>query len=123
MNDFAKQFEDLGIWQDARKQAANLYCDFAIGVAAERDFGYRDQIQRAGVSVMNNGAGGFGRHSAADFARLLNIAKGSCGEVPPMLYLAEDLQYQTPEVAHSRWERTRQLSQGIETLAESLGSK
>jgi hypothetical protein len=105
MNDFAKQFEDLRIWQDARIQAVSLYRDFGTGMPAERDFGYRDQIQRVGVSVMNN------------------IAKGSCGEVRSMLYLAEDLQYLAPEVALSRRERARQFSKGIESLAKSLRSK
>ena len=123
MNDFAKQFEDLRIWQDARIQAVSLYRDFGNGMPAERDFGYRDQIQRAGVSVMNNIAEGFERHSPAEFAHLLNIAKGSCGEVRSMLYLAEDLQYLAPEVALSRRERARQLSKGIESLAKSLRSK
>jgi four helix bundle protein len=123
MNDFAKQFEDLRIWQDARIQAVSLYRDFGIGMPAKRDFGHRDQIQRAGVSVMNNIAEGFEWHSAAEFAHLLNIAKVSCGEVRSMLYLAEDLQYVAPEVAHSRRERARQLSKGIESLAKSLRSK
>jgi four helix bundle protein len=123
MNDFAKQFEDLRIWQDARIQAVSLYRDFGTGMPAERDFGYRDQIQRAGVSVMNNIAEGFERHSAAEFAHLLNIAKGSCGEVRSLLYLAEDLQHLAPEIAHSRRERARQLSKGIESLAKSLRSK
>jgi four helix bundle protein len=72
---------------------------------------------------MNNIAEGFERHSAAEFAHLLNIAKGSCGEVRSMLYLAEDLQYLAPEIAHSRRERARQLSKGIESLAKSLRSK
>lgn len=123
MNDFAKQFEELRIWQDARIQAVSLHRDFGIGMPAERDFGYRDQIQRAGVSVMNNIAEGFERHSPAEFAHLLNIAKGSCGEVRSMLYLAEDLQYLAPEVALSRRERARRLSKGIEALAKSLRSK
>ncbi len=123
MKDFAKEFEDLRIWQDARIQAVSLYRDFGVGMPAERDFGYRDQIQRAGVSVMNNIAEGFERHGAAEFAHLLNIAKGSCGEVRSMLYLAEDLQYLAPEVAHSRRERARQLSKSIESLARSLRSK
>jgi len=117
MNDFAKQFEDLRIWQDARIQAVSLYRDFGIGMPSGSDFGCRDQIQRSGVSVMNNIAEGFERHRAAEFAHLLTIAKGSCGEVRSMLYLAEDLQSLAPEVAHSRRERARQLSKGIESLA------
>jgi len=123
MSDFAKQFEDLRIWREARIQAVNVYRDFGVGQTAERDFGFRDQIQRAGVSVMNNIAEGFERFSPAEFAHLLNVAKGSCGEVRSMLYLAEDLHYLAPDVALSRRESALQLSRGIESLAKSIRSR
>ncbi len=123
MSDFARQFEDLRIWREARVQAANVYRDFGIGQPSERDFGFRDQIQRAGVSVMNNIAEGFERRSPAEFAHLLNIAKGSCGEIRSMLYLAEDLNYLTLETVQHRRESALQLSKGIESLAKSLRDK
>ena len=89
----AKQFEDLRIWQDARIQANAIYDSFGADSIAARDFGFRDQIQRCGVSVMNNIAEGFERKTDLDFARFLDIAKGSNGEVRSMLYLAEDRNY------------------------------
>ena len=58
-----------------------------------RDFGFKDQIQRASVSIMNNIAEGFESGSDAKFINFLNIAKGSCSEVKSMLYLCEDLGY------------------------------
>jgi len=58
-----------------------------------KDFGFKDQICRASVSVMNNIAEGFERRSDAEFKRFLFIAKGSCGEVRSMLYLALELRY------------------------------
>lgn len=97
MSDFAEQFEDLRIWQQARRQAGEVYRDIGGESSAARDFGFRDQIQRAAVSVMNNIAEGFERHSPKEFAHLLGVAKGSCGEVRSMLYLAEDLHYISPE--------------------------
>jgi len=123
MSDFAKQFEDLRIWQDARVLAGAVDREFGSGTPAERDYGFRDQIQRAGVSVMNNIAEGFERFSRAEFAHLLNVAKGSCGEVRSMLYLAEDLSYITHETALARRENARQLSKGIASLAKTLRSK
>jgi len=120
MGELAKQFEDLRIWQQAREQAAKLYRIFGAGSVSERDFGFRDQIQRAGVSVMNNIAEGFERRSKPDFARFLDLAKGSCGEVRSMLHLAEDLFYLSSETAFDLRNEAIRLSKGIESLAIKL---
>ncbi|MEM1442977.1 MAG: four helix bundle protein [Verrucomicrobiota bacterium] len=123
MSDFAKQFEDLRIWQQARVLARNTYQDFGASTPAERDFGFRDQIQRAAVSVMNNIAEGFERNSPKEFAHLLGVAKGSCGEVRSMLYLAEDLNYIFPDTANNRRQAALQISRGIEALSKKLRSQ
>ena len=65
--------------------------------AFARDFGLRDQIRRAAVSVMPNIAEGFERSGRAEFARFLSIAKASAGEVQSQLYIALDQQYITQE--------------------------
>ncbi len=57
----------------------------------EKDFDFKNQIERAAVSVMNNIAEGFERQSDKEFCRFLYISKGSCGEVRSMLYIAKDL--------------------------------
>ena len=69
---------------------------------------------------MNNIAEGFERHSPKEFAHLLGVAKGSCGEVRSMLYLAEDLGYITPDLANERRQRSLGLSRGIEALNKKL---
>jgi len=74
-----KKFEDIKAWQKARKATRQVYeatrqTDFA------RDFGLRDQIQRASVSIMANIADGFGRHSDREFANFLNFAHASVSE-------------------------------------------
>lgn len=120
---FAQQFEDLRIWQESRTQAVAMYRAFGSGTPAERDWGFRDQIQRASVSVMNNIAEGFERRTPADFGRFLDNAKGSCGEVRSMLYLAEDLSYlPAPSVIEFRTAAFG-LARGIEALAKSLRSR
>ncbi len=117
---FAREFEDLRIWQQARAQAVAIYRSFAAKTPAERDYGFRDQVQRAAVSVMNNIAEGFERRTPADFARFLDTAKGSCGEVRSMLYLAQDLAYLSTEEAEQKREDARSISRGIEALAKRL---
>ena len=86
---FAQRFEDLEMWQQARAQVKAVYSAFQNC----RDFSFRDQVQRAAISVMNNIAEGFERNTTKDFAHFLDQAKGSCGEVRSMLFAAEDLRY------------------------------
>jgi four helix bundle protein len=116
----AKRFEDLRIWQEARVQANAVYDGFGPDSCSARDFGFRDQIQRAAVSVMNNIAEGFERRSDPDFARFLDIAKGSNGEVRSMLYLAEDRRYLSSGEAQALRDFSENLSGGIENLAKHL---
>ena len=84
-----EKFEDIIAWKKAKELTIDIYKNFKD----IRDFAFRDQIQRASVSVMNNVAEGFERGSDADFRRFLFIAKGSCGEVRSMLYVAKELKY------------------------------
>jgi four helix bundle protein len=86
------RFEDLQVWQKARELTREVY-DVTSRRAFARDFGLRDQIRRAAVSVMSNIAEGFERGSDAEFGRFLLIAKGSCGEVRSQLYVASDQGY------------------------------
>jgi four helix bundle protein len=87
-----KHFEDLEVWQKAREMAREIYaCGGAGGFA--RDFGLRDQIRRAAVSVVSNIAEGFDRGGDREFRQFLAQAKGSCGEVRAQLYVALDQGY------------------------------
>ena len=115
-----KTFEDLWIWQQARILVKDIYADFGTGTFGAQDFGFRNQIQKAGISIMNNIAEGFERKSDVEFARFLEISKGSCAEVRSMYYPAEDLNYVTEQVASHRREKSKQLSAGISSLASHL---
>ena len=116
----AERFEDLRIWQNARVQANRIYDSFGSDSPATRDFGFRDQIQRCGVSVMNNIAEGFERKTDSEFARFLDIAKGSNGEVRSMLYLAQDRDYLPSQIAEEMRNFSEDLSRAIESLAKHL---
>lgn len=109
-------FEDLWIWQEARVLVRDIYSDFGNGTPAGRDYGFRGQMQTAGISIMNNIAEGFERTSDADKARFFDIAKGSSGEVRSMYYVAEDISYVPSAVALQRREKAIKISKGIATL-------
>ena len=117
--DRATRFEELWIWQQARLLVRQIYGDSSIG-AVSRDFGFRAQIRRAGVSIMNNVAEGFERSTDPDFARFLDVAKGSCGEVRSLYYVAEDLGYVDSAMAEERRSTARRLAAGIKSLADFL---
>jgi four helix bundle protein len=91
-----ERFEDFVAWQKARVMTGEIYKITETGRFA-RDFGLRDQIRRAAVSVMSNIAEGFERGRAAEFHQFLSIAKSSCAEVRSQLYIALDAGYLSRE--------------------------
>jgi len=90
----AKQFEDLGVWQDARALVREIY-RASKQRAFYRDFSLRDQIRRAAISTMSNIAEGFELGTRKEFIQFLSISKGSTGEVRSQLYVALDQEYVT----------------------------
>lgn len=108
--------ENLYIWQEARSFVNAIY----KMMADCRDWGFKDQIQRASVSIMNNIAEGAESGSDAKFANYLNIAKGSCSEVRSMLYLCEDLSYCNSEKREALQIQLKKISTGIVRLIGSL---
>ena len=87
-----EKFEDMEVWQHARSIAKAVYIHSKQGQFS-KDYGLRDQIQRAAVSIMSNIAEGFERGTNKEFIQFLFIAKGSAGEVRSQLYIAFDLGY------------------------------
>ena len=88
-----EKFEDIIAWQKSKRLTVDIYKQFRNC----KDFGFKNQIERATVSIMNNIAEGFERRGDKEFKHFLFIAKGSCGEVRSMLYLALELGYLSKE--------------------------
>jgi four helix bundle protein len=87
-----EKFEDLEAWRIAREITKEIY-RVSKNDSFVRDYGLRDQICRASVSVMSNIAEGFERDGSKEFINFLSIAKGSLGEVRSQLYVAFDQDY------------------------------
>jgi four helix bundle protein len=89
-------FEEIEAWKKSQLIAVRIYKLLQANV----DFGFKNQIQRAAISISNNIAEGFERGSDADFRRFLFISLGSCSEVKSMIYMALHLNYVTQEDAN-----------------------
>ena len=112
-----KNFEDLIAWQKARELAGNVY-ELTRQDKFSRDFGLRDQIQRAASSAMHNIAEGFESGSDTEFVRFLKMARRSAGEVQSQLYLALDVDYITEDErkkAHELATEVKKLINGMMT--------
>jgi four helix bundle protein len=113
-----RKLEELRIWSDARKLVKEIY----LLMKDNRDYGFKDQIQRATISIMNNIAEGSEYHSDPVFIRYLNIAKGSCAEVKSMLYLCEDLGYCDKANRERLHKQLLSLTSGIYKMIEYLST-
>ena len=111
-----EKFEEIIAWQKAKMMTLKLYSLFKDS----HDFGFKDQICRASVSVMNNIAEGFERKSDNEFKYFLFIAKGSCGEVRSMLYLAIELKYVNQEECEHLLGLSKEVSKMISGLIKTL---
>lgn len=111
-----KNFEDLAIWKMSRELTNLIYDDFR----SCKDFAFRDQITRAGISIMNNISEGFWRDGDNEFKQFLNISKGSTGEIKNMYYIAEDQKYLSNKIALTRREKSQQLINSIASLIKYL---
>ena len=110
------KFEDIIAWKKAGELTANIYKEFK----ACRDFSFRDQIQRATISIMNNIAEGFERRTNKEFINFLYIAKGSCGEVRSILYLAIKFKYVSESSFKNNYQLTLEISRLISGLIKTL---
>jgi len=111
-----EKFEDIIAWEKAKSLTLKIY----LHLKDLKDFAFRDQICRASVSIMNNIAEGFERKSDNEFKHFLFIAKGSCGEVRSMLYLAKALNYMHEEEYLVLFNLSCEVSKMLSGLIKSL---
>src|SRR3989339_1655132 len=108
-------FEDMMVWQKSQELTLLIYKTFQ----SIKDFGFRDQIQRAAVSISNNIAEGFERKSNNEFKYFLFVAKGSAGELRNMLYLAKNLGYISEEQFKIQYDLSLSISKMLSSLIKT----
>lgn len=111
-----EKFEDIISWRKGVELSAIVYDIFRNN----RDYGFRDQMQRAAVSISNNIAEGYERRTNKEFLNFLYIAKGSAGEVRSMLYIAIKLNYITKNQFDDLLNRCTEISRLISGFIKSI---
>ena len=114
-----RTFEDLVVWQRAIAFVKDVYLATDES-ALSRDFGLKDQMRRAAVSIPTNIAEGFERASRKEYLNFLNIAKGSSGESRSLLRVAFDLGYLAPSTYESLLEAVLSISKSLFRQIESI---
>jgi four helix bundle protein len=113
------RFEEIEAWKTSRELTRMIYALTEQGQFA-KDFGLKNQIQRAAVSVMSNIAEGFESRTQAQFLEYLGRSKASAGEVRCQLYIALDLKYLTQERFHQVFDLADKSSRQIARFMDYL---
>ncbi len=108
-------FEDIEVWQLARQLTKRIYWV----LKDNKDFWFRDQIQRACISIMNNIAEGFERFSQQEKLQFYRYAKSSASEVRSMIYVAQDISYFSEQTSQELIEEVRKIGNFLWKLIQS----
>lgn len=114
-----EKFEDLEVWREGMDVARKVYAN----LKGCKDFGLRDQMQRAAVSIPSNIAEGFERRSNKEFIQHLYIAKGSCAELRTQISLSIDLGIIQKAPGEQLIEQTRKVAKMLYRLIETRREK
>jgi four helix bundle protein len=112
-------FEDLKVWQTAADLAIEVY-EITSADKVKRDYGFKDQIQRAVLSISNNIAEGYEYDNNKDLIKYLRYAKGSTGEVRSMLNIMVRIKYIDEIQYKDLHAKLIQLSRSIKSLIRYL---
>ena len=116
-----KSFEEIEAWQGARELVRQTYA-LTRRQPFAKDFGMKDQVCRAAVSIMSNIAEGYESQTEAVFIRYLGIARGSAGELRSQLYVALDQGYATKTEFSALADLSKKVSSQIARLKSYLES-
>ena len=109
-------FEDLDVW----KRSAGLSADIYKMLGDLKDYGFKDQITRSGLSIPSNIAEGMERTSSKEKAQFLSYAKGSCGELRTQIYIGMKISY-IPKEEGDKWiAETKEISAMLIGLTSSI---
>lgn len=112
-------FEDLDVW----KRSAALSSDIYIEFKQLKDYGYKDQITRSGLSIPSNIVEGIDRNSDKETINFLSYAKGSCAELRTQVYIGMKVAYIKKETGNNWIKETKEISAMLVGLTKSIRAK
>ena len=113
------RFEELEVWKRSARLSANLY----KAMAELKDFGFRDQITRAGLSIPSNIAEGYERNSDKEQANFLNYAKGSAGELRTQIYIGMEIGYISKESGRNWLVECEEISKMLHGMIKTVRTR
>ncbi|MDF1615660.1 four helix bundle protein [Desulfurivibrio dismutans] len=113
------RFEDLEVWKRSARLSAEIYKT----LAELRDFGYRDQITRAGLSIPSNIAEGYERDGNKEIANFLNYAKGSAGELRTQTYIGIEIGYIPKDTGRKWLTEAEEISRMLHALIKTIRTR
>lgn len=115
----SSRFEDLAVWKRSARLSADIYKHFAFC----KDYGFKDQITRSGLSIPSNIAEGYDRNSIKDQIRFFYYSKGSSAELRTQIYIAIDIGYVSSDLGKSWIVETVELSKMLQGLINSFNER
>lgn len=109
------RFEDLDVWKRAARLSAEIYKE----MRELKDYGFKDQITRSGLSVPSNIAEGFERESQKDAIKFLSYSKGSCGELRCQIYIGMEINYIPKSIGQKWLKETSEISSMLSGLMKT----
>ncbi|MEN8140624.1 MAG: four helix bundle protein [Thermodesulfobacteriota bacterium] len=113
------RFEDLKVWKRSARLSAELYKT----LAHLKDYGFKDQITRAGLSIPSNISEGHERGTNKEMANFMNYAKGSAGELRTQIYIGMDIGYIEPEQGKHWLNEAEEISRMLHGLIKTIRSR
>ena len=112
------KFEELDVWKRSARLSAEIYKN----LRSLKDYGFKDQITRSGLSVPSNIAEGFERQSLKESLQFFSYAKGSCGELRTQIYIGVDIGYIGKETGSLWIDEAKEISSMIVGLIQTRRS-
>ena len=112
------KFEDLEVWKRSTRLSAEIY----KMLSGHKDYGFRDQITRSGLSIPSNIAEGFERESLKECVNFLSYAKGSCGELRTQIHIGREIGYLESDSAKKWIQESKEISAMLTALIQTRRS-